>query len=104
MGCAAAGGSAVRNGTGPVSSAVFEAPALVAGLDDLAVMGQSIEERGRHLGVAEHGRPFAKGEIGSDDDGCLLVEAADEVEQELPAGLCERQVAEFVEDDEVHAG
>jgi hypothetical protein len=26
------------------------------------------------------------------------------VEQELAAGLGERQIAEFVEDDEVHAG
>jgi hypothetical protein len=26
------------------------------------------------------------------------------VEQQLPAGLCEGQVAEFVEDDEVDAG
>ena len=36
------------------SGAVFEAPALVAGFDDFAVMGQAVEERGRHLGVAKH--------------------------------------------------
>jgi len=34
----------------------------------------------------------------------VLVEPADEVEQELAAGLSERQVAELVEDDEVHPG
>ena len=37
------------------SATVFEAPALVAGFDDFAVMGQTIEERGHHLRVAEHG-------------------------------------------------
>ena len=37
------------------SGAVFEAPALVAGFDDFAMMGQAIEERRRHLGIAEHG-------------------------------------------------
>ena len=43
------------------SGAVFEAPALVAGFDDFAVMGQAVEERGCHLGVAKHTGPIAKG-------------------------------------------
>jgi hypothetical protein len=84
--------------------AAFESPAFVAGLDDVTVMGQTVEQRGRHFGIAEHTRPFAEGEIGGDDDGGALVEAADEVEQELTAGLCEGQIAKLVEDDEVHAG
>ena len=66
------------------SGAVLEAPALVAGLDDVAVMRQAIEQRGRHLGVAEHARPFAESEIGGDDDRGLLVKPADQVEQQLP--------------------
>jgi hypothetical protein len=32
------------------------------------VVGQTVEQRGRHLGVAEHARPFTEGEIGRDDD------------------------------------
>jgi hypothetical protein len=39
------------------SGAVFEAPAIVAGLDDVAMMGEAIQEHRRHLGVCEHGRP-----------------------------------------------
>ena len=50
------------------SGAVLEAPALVAGFDDFAVMGQPIEQRGGHLGVAEDARPFGEGEVGGDDD------------------------------------
>src|SRR6516165_12107747 len=84
--------------------AAFEAPAVVAGLDDVAVMGQAVEQRGRHFGIAEHARPFPKRKIGGDDDGGALVEPADEVEQKLTAGLRERQIAELVENDEVHAG
>ena len=84
-----------------IVGAAFEAPAVVAGLDDIAVVGQSIEQRGRHLGVAEHTRPFTEGEIGSDDDGGALVETADEVEEQLTTGLGEGQIAEFVENDEV---
>ena len=47
---------------------------------------------------------FAEGEIGGDDDRGTLVEQADEVEEKLSAGLGEGQTAEFVEDDEIHAG
>ena len=51
-----------------------------------------------HLWVAEDGRPFAEGEVGGDDDRDALVEPAHEVEEQLPAGLGEGQVSEFVED------
>lgn len=39
------------------SGAVFEAPGLVSGLDDFAVVGEAVEQRGGHLGVAEDGGP-----------------------------------------------
>jgi hypothetical protein len=68
------------------------------------VVREPVEERGGHLCVAEDARPFAEGEVGGHEDGGLLVEAADEVEEQLAAGLGERQVAEFVEDDEVEPG
>src|SRR5271166_2257739 len=67
------------------------------------MMGEAIEQRGRHLWITEHARPFAEGEIGGDDDRSSLVEPADEMEQQLPAGLSEGQIAEFVEGDEVEA-
>ena len=84
--------------------AALEAPAVVSGFDDVAVMGQAIEQRGRHLGVREDARPFPEGQIGGHQHRGALVEPADEVEQELAAGLSEGQIAEFVENDEVHAG
>jgi len=87
-----------------IVGSALEAPAVVAGLDDVAVVGQPIEQRGRHLGVSEHAGPFAEGEVCGDDDRGALVETADEVEQELAAGLGEGQIAEFVEGDEVHTG
>ena len=67
-------------------------------------MREAVEERRCHLRIAEHARPFAESEIGGDQDRSALVEAADEVEEKLPAGLGEGQIAEFVEDDEVLAG
>jgi hypothetical protein len=85
------------------SGAVFEAPGLVAGFDDLAVMGEAVEECGGHLGVAEDVGPFAEGEVGGDDDGCAFVEFADQMEQELATGLSEGEIAQLVQDDEVEA-
>jgi len=40
--------------------------------------------------------PIAKGQIGGVDDGSALVEPADQMKQQLAAGLSEGQVAEFV--------
>jgi hypothetical protein len=52
-------------------------------------MAETIEERGRHLGAAEHAGPIGEGEIGGEDDGGLLVEATDQMEEELTARLGE---------------
>ena len=55
--------------------AALEAPGVVAGLDDIAVMCEAVEQGCRHLGVAEHAGPFAEGEVRGDDDGGALVYA-----------------------------
>jgi hypothetical protein len=68
------------------SSAVFDAPAIIARLDDIAVVGGAVEQRHGHLGIAEDGRPLAEGEVRSDDDFGALMKLADEVEQQLPSG------------------
>src|SRR3546814_13564663 len=64
-------------------------------------MGEPIEQRGGHFGIAEHGRPFAERQVGGDDDRGVFVKSADEMEQQLPASAGERQIAQFVEDQEV---
>ena len=63
--------------------AALEAPTVVSGLDDVAMVGEPIEQCGGHLGVAEDAMPFAEGQVGDYDDRCAFVELADEVEQQL---------------------
>jgi len=58
----------LSSGSSDLLCAVLKAPAFVTGLDDVAVMGETVEERGRHLWIAEDARPFAEGKIGGDDD------------------------------------
>jgi len=60
--------------------AVLEAPGLVSGFHDLAVMGQVVEECRRYLGITKHRRPFAEGKVRGDDDRGALVEPADQME------------------------
>jgi len=47
--------------------------------------------------------PIGEGEIGGDQQRGVFVELADQVEQQLAARLAERQIAEFVDDDEIVA-
>ena len=49
-------------------------PTLVPGLDDVAVVSDPVEQRRRHLLVAEYLRPFTESEVGGDNDGGVLVE------------------------------
>ena len=44
------------------------------------MMGEPIEQRRRHLGVAEDGRPFAEAEVGGDGDAGALIEYAQQME------------------------
>ena len=81
--------------------AVLEAPAVVAGLDDVAVVCQPIEHGGCHFGIAEHLWPISEGQVGSDQKRRVLIELTDQVEQQLATGLAERQIAEFVDDDQI---
>ena len=54
--------------------AVSESPGLIAGLDDMAMMGQTVEQGGSHLGIAEDATPLGEGQIGRDDHAGTLVE------------------------------
>src|SRR5664279_1653522 len=67
-------------------------------------MSEPVEQRRRHLGVAEYGGPFAEAEIGGDDDAGALIELAQQMEEQRATRGAERQVAEFVEDHEVGVG
>ena len=91
------------SGGGVSSASVLEAPAGVAGLDDVAVVGQAVEHGGGHLGVAEHLGPIGEGQVGGNEHRRVLVEFADQVEQQLAAGLAERQITQLVDDDEIVA-
>ncbi len=51
-----------------------EAPGLVAGLDDVAMMGKTIKKRRRHLRIGEDSVPFAEAQVGRNHHAGVLVE------------------------------
>jgi len=65
-------------GTGLVAEAV------VSDLDEVASMGEPIEEGCGHLCFGDDPRPFAEAEIGRDEDARALVELAQQLVQQPP--------------------
>jgi hypothetical protein len=63
-------------GFGGFRRAVLEAEAVIPGFKNVTAVGETVEQRGRHLGVAEHASPLAEAEISCDDDAGALVRAA----------------------------
>lgn len=71
---------------------MLEAPGLVAGLHDVAVMREAVQQRRGHLRVAEHAGPLPEAKVDRDHDASVLVELREQVEQQRTTGLAERQV------------
>ena len=59
-----------------------ESVALVAALDDMAVMGQPVKQRRSHLRVAEDVSPFGKRQVGGDQHTRVFIELAEQVKQQ----------------------
>ena len=65
------------------------------------MVGQAVQESaGEPLG-AEDLCPLVEGQVGGDEDRACLVALAEDLEQQLCAGLGERDEAEFVDDEEL---
>lgn len=61
---------------------MLEAVAVVAGLENTAVVRQTVQECRGQLGITEDARPFREAQVGGDDQAGLLVELREEVEQQ----------------------
>src|SRR5277367_6568137 len=71
------------------SVTVLEAPAGVAGFDDVAMMCQAVQHGRGHFGVTKHLRPIGEGKVGGDQQRGVFVELADQMEQQSATRLAE---------------
>ena len=90
-------------GGGSLLASVLEPPAVVAGLDDLAVMRHPVQERRGHLGVAKDLAPLPEGQVSRHQDRRPFVELGEQVKQQLGAHAGKRQIAKLVEHDDIRS-
>jgi len=78
-----------------------EAVALAVDLEDVAMMGQAIQQSRRHAFALEDLAPFAERQVTRDQQAGPFVAVGKNLEQQLGPGPTERQVAQFVTDQKV---
>ena len=81
-----------------------EAPGLVAGVDDVCLVGDAVDDGFGEAGVGEDLGPFAEGQVGGDDQAAAFVALADDLEDELGGAFGQVQVSELVKDHQLGAG
>ena len=111
-GLLAFGGSFLRSavrwrfGLGPTGPALAlgEPEAIAVHFEDMDVMRETVEERaGQPLGD-EHRCPFVEWEIAGDDRRAAFISLTEDLEQQFCAGWRRRDVAEFVDDQQLVGG
>ena len=65
--------------------AILEPVAVIAGLKNMAVMREPVEQCRGHLGIPEHTGPLAEAQVGGDNNAGPLIEFAEQMEQHGPA-------------------
>ena len=98
------GASEVRRILSPAGLRLLEPVAFAVQFQDVDVMGQPVEKRAGETLIAEDARPFVERQIGCDDRRAAFVTLAEDLEQQFGAGLRERHVAEFVDDQQLDGG
>lgn len=73
-------------------------------LDDNGVVQQSVEQRSGDYGIAEDLAPFGEAAIGGEDHGALFVAGVDQLEEQVGAARCDRQVTDLIDDQQRCAG
>ena len=80
-----------------------EAVAGGAGLDDVGVVGDAVDDGGGEAGVGEGFGPFAEWGVGGDSDCGAFFSFGEDLEEQFGGVLVEAHVAEFVDGEEVVA-
>ena len=70
---------------------------------DDRVMEQPIQQGRGDDGVAEHLAPLCKAAVGRQDHGSALITRVDQLEEQVPGGSAQRDVADLVDDQQLGA-
>jgi hypothetical protein len=78
-----------------------EAVALAVHLEDFTAMGQTIQQCRRHPITLEDTPPLAERQVARHQDAASLVPIREHLEQQLGTTATERQVTQFVDDQQI---
>ena len=81
-------------------TAIVKPPAMIAGLDDLTVMRQTIQYSRGHLLILKHLIPLAEAQIGRHHHRHSLIQLGDQMKQQLSAAAGKWKIAQLVEHHE----
>ena len=81
--------------------ALIEAVTVAVHLQDMNVVGETIEQSPGQTFGTEHFGPFVEGKIAGQQGGAALITLAEHLEQKFSAGFAERYEAEFVDDQQL---
>ena len=68
------------------------------------MVGEAIEQRAGQALIPEDARPFLERQIRRNDSRAAFMTLAEDLEEELGAGLGKRHIAEFVDDEQFDVG
>jgi hypothetical protein len=91
--------SSVRPPTSPLG--VLEPVALALGLQNVAAVSKPVQRRAGEPFAAENLGPVLEGQVRRDDQAIAFVRGGDDVEEQFRPSLARRDVAKFVEDEQV---
>ena len=74
-----------------------------AGLDDVGVEGEPVDDGGAEAGVGEGAVPLGEGGVGGDRDAGAFLAFGENLEEQFRAAAVEFEVAELVEAEQVDA-
>ncbi len=84
-------------------SATLEPVALAVHLQDMDVVGETVQQRAGEAFRAKYFGPLIEGKVGGDQDGAPLLALAEDLEEQFRSGGGQRDDTQLVDDQQVQA-
>ena len=82
-----------------VFKTLFQPITIPVAIDNVGLMGQSIQQGSSHNRVAKHLRPVGETKVGRDHNGTSFVSFRHDLKKQLPSYFGKRYISEFIQDE-----
>ena len=77
------------------------APGIGIDVEEMAMLGEAVDECAEAGGIVEHRAPLLEREIGSDYDGFGFMPTADDMKEQICSTAVAGDVSEFVQNEQI---